>query len=343
MTLPNPWYIDANARHYPATQRLLAYMAMQGEQGVLHDTHLKISALSTPGAAVNFAPGGYAVNCTHTGGAFEDYLGKIGTQGSVSVNPTTSAGGREDLVILRAENPYVDGAGSWSEPADLLNGPYMHIRVVEGVAAGTNSVTAHNNTWSAIDLAKIIRPANTGIVSPGHIYDLRSLADPNQQRTKIPGTGVPPIAIPDPAVDVPCPAPVDLPPANTAYAHWPNNCTATFPVPARAKTLRLIVWVWTSEVRTGRASGQFRARVSYGSEHEYTTLTQFDARPISSTIPIVIHLAHNGEATIRPNWVGQQVTVRLEAQHDVSGSTGTLGATTRTRFNVLGFFRTSPS
>lgn len=194
MALPNPWYIDAEARHFPQQQRLLAYAAVEGKEGVLAETHLAVTDLDTPGAAINVAPGGYAILGKHLGGQFESYVGKFVEQEQVSVNPTSSSGSRTDLVVLRVENPYVTGSGVWAQPADPLNGPYVHVRVIEGVPTNTNSVQAVNNTWSAITLARITRPASTGIVQQSHITDLRSLAKLGGERI---------IIIEDPPVDPP--------------------------------------------------------------------------------------------------------------------------------------------
>ncbi len=339
MPLPNPWYIDANARHVGATQRLVAFMAMQGEEGVLRDTDLKVTALPTPGAAVNVAPGGYSVKATHAD--LELYLGKIPIQEQATVNAVPSTGERTDLVILRIENPSVGETTIWSSPADPLNGPYAHIRVIEGVTAGTNSVKSHNNTWSAITLAKIIRPANTGVVNPEHITGLRSLADPAQQRINIPGQAPPPIAVPDPVVNVPCPGEEELPPAVIDWAHWPT-VLATLAVPFWATHCRVLALIFNTEARTGRAAGQFRARAAFGSELEYTAPDEFVARAISSSIPNVVLTGMNKELTIRPNWRGQQVTFRLEAKHD-SGSGGPLAVTTKTKVQFMPLFLRRPS
>lgn len=200
MALPNPWYIDAEARHLAPQQRLLAYSAVEGKEGVLGETHLAVTDLDTPGGSIQVMPGGYSILARHLGGAYEAYVGKFVEAETVAVNPTSSSGPRTDLVILRVENPYVSGSGSWSQPADPLNGPYVHVRVIEGVPANTNSVQALNGTWSAITLARITRPASTGVVQQSHVTDLRSLAKLGGERVIIvdppdePDPPAPPIA-----------------------------------------------------------------------------------------------------------------------------------------------------
>src|SRR5580765_3563365 len=164
MALANPWYIDANARHLAAQQRLLAFNAMLGCEGVLQSDHLAVKDLDTPGASITVDPGAYSILARHSGGAYEAYVGKISVQETVAVNPVGSGGSRTDLVILRVENPYVSGSGSWVSPPDPLDGPYAYVRVIEGVTANINHVSAWNNTWSAITLARITRPASTGTI-----------------------------------------------------------------------------------------------------------------------------------------------------------------------------------
>lgn len=185
MPLSNPWYLDVAARHRAAQQRLLAYMAVGGQEGVLGSTHLAVKAYDTPGAGITGLPGGYSVLCKHSGGDYEAYVGKITTQnewgpsgdGTVAVSPTDSSGPRSDLVILRVENPYVSGAGSWSVPGDPIDGPYAYIRVIEDVPDDLTTVVDYNSTWAAIPLARIDRPASTGVVEQEHITDLRGLVD----------------------------------------------------------------------------------------------------------------------------------------------------------------------
>src|SRR5690606_26235632 len=77
VTLPNPWYIDAEARHQAQTQRLLAYMAVEGKEGVLADDHLAAKDLETPRAANQVNPSGYSILARHTGSALEAYVGTL--------------------------------------------------------------------------------------------------------------------------------------------------------------------------------------------------------------------------------------------------------------------------
>ena len=273
MALPNPWYIDAEARHFAQQQRLLAYAAVEGQEGVLGETHLAVTDLDTPGSSIQVMPGGYSIKARHTGGEYEAYVGKFTTAETVEVNPTDSSGSRTDLVILRVENPYVAGAGSWAQPADPLNGPYVHVRVIEGVPANTNSVQAVNTSWSAITLARIVRPANTGIVQQSHITDLRSLAKLGGQRITIienPPADPPPVAQEvfydirnetqerdDDRVD-------DDTHGQSGWVSWPEDADWNVPVPSWATHAEIILQLLGIRQEGEGTYGQLRVQVNNG-------------------------------------------------------------------------------
>lgn len=234
-----PWYIDTLARHRPRTMRLLAYMALAGRQGVLGNTHCRVTALTTPGAAVAVAPGAFGVLNTAVGGEYEAYVDKFGTQLLRDV-PATDAtpGGRTDLVVLRVENPSAVGTGgSWAIPEDPENGPYWDVRVIPGVTPNINSVVAHNPAWTAIPLARITRPANTGIVQQSHIHDLRSLVDLSGERIIIvdnPPPTPPPIAQTEFGQTDVASSYEELIGTQGAFVNFPNQVAYSVPVPSWA-------------------------------------------------------------------------------------------------------------
>lgn len=201
MALPNPWYVDQNAVHQPSTSRMLSYGMTTGQQGVLGNDDLRVVATGTPSNRIQVMPGAYMVRAKHLGGSYEGYAGKLDVaELSDIINPTDStAGGRYDLVILQVQNPYVSGSGTYPIPADPAGGPYARIVVLEGgaVTQTTWDVAQYSNTWSAITLAKIWRPPNTGVINPGDITNLRSLAALGGTRTVVienPPTVIPPVA-----------------------------------------------------------------------------------------------------------------------------------------------------
>lgn len=315
MALSNPWYIDAQARHQAATQRLLAFSAMEGMEGVLLSDHLRVLDLDTPGGAIQVMPGAYSVLARHLGGDFEAYVGKISEAQFVDVNPTDSSGSRTDLVILRIENPYVNGAGSWPQPPDPVDGPYAHIRVIENVPANTNHVSAWNNTWSAITLARITRPANTGIVQQSHIADLRALANPAAERIIIienPPANPPPIAseVYTEASKMEISSGNQLARTQTSYKKFPSDVTWNVPIPSWAVGMDVFINI-NPQVDDGHVWGEARLVID-GTPASMPT-TMFDLNwSGSGPGPIQAPISVMGTCPILPAWRGKQKNMWVE-------------------------------
>lgn len=239
-----PWVIDQQAFVTAQQSRLLAHMAVQGQQGVLGSTHLRVGQQVTPAASVLVYPGAFSILNTGVGGEFEAYVAKFSTAETLSVTPTAAAA-RTDLVIARVENPWAVGTGSWAIPADPINGPYWHIRVIEGVTpSNIPDVKSWNGTWSAIPLARITRPANTGIVTDAHITDLRALVDLSGERitnvynhtTQVNTTPpVPPVAQQVWTGTLHLPTVTTLARTQSAWIDWPAAATFQMPVPTWAR------------------------------------------------------------------------------------------------------------
>ena len=295
-----PLYIDAYARHDSRAIRALVNGALAGQEGVLAASHLRVSALATPGPQIRVAPGVFAVNNTAVGGDFETYLDKLSSELTVDVTATDgAAGGRSDLVIARIKNPYPGGVGTgnWNEPADRENGPYWDVDVITGVPPRTVNVHRHNPAWTAITLARITRPANTGIVQQSHILDLRSLIDLAGQRVD-PEDGsdtAPPLAEALFVRSTALNALTSLPSTTTAWTDWPAAGSFDVPVPA---------WAQRVEVQGG-FNPQFD-NDTWG-EHRLT----FGGTPAPNT---VVMFDHNRAAT---NSTPQQMTTLLGGWYDI--------------------------
>jgi hypothetical protein len=351
MALTNPIYIDQDARHRASQVRLLAYQAMEGQQGVLLAEHLKVKALGTPGAAITADPGGYAVNAKHTGGSFESYLGKInsaseiGSGGSVPVSAVSSGGSRTDLVILRIENPYVVGSGSWSIPTDPVEGPYAHIRVIENVPANTNAVEAVDATWSAITLARIVRPASTGIVQDSHIEDLRSIARVGGQRITIITT---PPASPPPIAEyffIEAHRPTSLTTllaSNTTYIDFPAGANWDVPIPSTATHMEINAHIYNAYVYAGDIWGTIRIIESASSTQLISA--EFDVNNTSGfidgtreTFPVVAQ-----KFAIPSSWRGTIKNLKMQAKQyaSMTGRIESNNITTLVAMQI--FFKRSP-
>ena len=196
MTQPAvPFYIDAAAEHPASVLRTLAWAAVEGKQGILSPEALAPRALSTPGKGVSIDPGPFAIRAKQPGGQYQSYVDALQVAEFVPVSDVGSSGPRSDLIIARIENPYAGEPTTWT-PVDPEDGPYRRLVAIEGVPSNINTVTSWNNTWSAIPICRITRPANTGQVLQSHITDLRSLAELGGDRITIEVTNNPPATAP---------------------------------------------------------------------------------------------------------------------------------------------------
>lgn len=322
MALPNPIYIGAaGAMHKPEQIRLLAYGLTTGVEGVLGNDDCAVQQLGTPGAAIQVMPGAYNVLAKHLGGSYESYAGSFDVAEQVSVSPVGSSGTRRDLVVLVIKDTSVSGSGSWPAPPSQADGPYAEIRVLENVGPTVWDVRQVEPTWSAITLARISRPANTGVVTQGDITDLRSLAHLGGTRTIVienPPVEVPPVAQQVFAASVKCNANDELLESHTAWRDWPMQATWQVPVPEWARTVSVMMTgtpasrqhVW-AEIRLNfggtafspreidinnagdAAIDVYRANVHYGGVYTVPSAT----RGTVTTVKVQAHSAFSGAAT----------------------------------------------
>lgn len=349
MVLPNPWYIDSQARHLATQQRLLAFSAMEGQEGVLDSMHLAVTDLDTPTDAIQVMPGAYSILAKHLGGSFEAYVGKIQTAETVIVNPTSSSGPRTDLVILRVENPYVSGSGSWAQPADPIDGPYVSIRVIEGVPANTNHVIAINDTWSAITLARITRPASTSVITQSHISDLRSLAKLNEQRVIIienPPADPPPIAYSFWTESTPCDDNDQVIRTHTTFRNFPQEASWQVPVPSWANGFDLICSL--NPQLSNHVWGEMRLVINNGgitNDSAGIIPAMYDVNfPAGGPGPVRETFMVGGTGNLQNAHKGKIVNMRLQARSlDAGAHPGILSAPRGTRVNVIINFKRNPS
>lgn len=317
MALPNPIYIDQNALHPPAVIRGLAYGITTGAEGVWGNADLRVTQLGAAGNRVQVLPGGYSVRAKHLGGSYEAYSGKIDVaeQSPIISNVPSGMTWRYDLVILRVENPYVSGSGSWPVPADAVNGPYAHIVVVENVAADCWHVSQYNDTWEAITLARIRRPANSTIVTQEHITDLRSLAALGGTRTIVEQVDLPPIAQEVFAVSTHCNNNHELKVNNTAWIDWPSQAVWQVPVPDWARKVAVMM-VGTPASRSS-AWGEIRLNFNGAA----FSPREFDINNASDGVINVYraNIPYGGVYTVPEGARGKIATVKVQA-HSMSGS-----------------------
>lgn len=216
---PVPYVIGGEAEHGPNVFRLMAFLAANGNGGVIGPTDLKVSQLDVPGAGVKVSAGGASVlNALSSQEAYA--VRNPNADPTIKIAATGSASARSDMVIVCVDNPYVDGNAQ--APADPAHGPYNRFRVLEGVPAMARDISdiPGMEGVSGEPLARIDLPKSTGTVTSSMITDLRKLANPYSEGFMLQGaqaTGG-----------------VGL--TGPGYTFWPDNAY-TIDVPKRATHL----------------------------------------------------------------------------------------------------------
>lgn len=256
---PVPWFVGGGAHHSPEVARLLAYAATSGAEGVVAPGDLKVVPLDVPGSSVRALAGAAVILSKAAGGAQQTYVGRNPSEEVVGISATGSGSGRSDLVIARVEDPFMPGE-PWSDPEDVTSGPYIFVRVIPNVAAGTTTVPAGT---SGIPLARIDVPANTATITAGMIVDLRKVANPRRETVHT-------------RVDMAY-APDDM--GSPTYAPFPNVSTSVA-IPSWATKAVVRLDITGVQARDAALDGRFRASLG-GSV--YTRETYFNEQVVGDT------------------------------------------------------------
>ncbi|MEU2592377.1 hypothetical protein ABZ649_04660 [Streptomyces albidoflavus] len=170
MALIQPPLMVTGGTHPARTMRMMIRDLARGSQGVTEGNDMRVWPLSTPGSGVRISDGSGIVRGAAWGqGSYTQY--NVG-DALVPIAPTGAAG-RNDLVVLRVEDPEYEGN---RDPAGDDIG-YFH--VIPGVSATATEPPAG---MTAIPLARVALPANTATVTAAMITDLRKIANPRRER-----------------------------------------------------------------------------------------------------------------------------------------------------------------
>lgn len=176
-----PLALNQPGYDYPAELfRAQYYGSTAGGNGVGDPGALKVLAQPAPDGTVSIVPGGAYVRSTYAGAQGQSYYAHNFQPYTLDIPPTGSAsGGRHDLLILRVCDPqydqHPDHPGGEISAEEAAGYDFWWFELHQGRSATTDFDFPH------VKLAHIRRPANTTIVSPEHIVDLRELAKPQIQ------------------------------------------------------------------------------------------------------------------------------------------------------------------
>lgn len=314
-----PWFV-ANTDPDPGLLRSLVWAATGGE-GIVAGPDFYVTALGAPAAAVVAGPGAAVVQIRTSGATAQAYATRALTETQVDVTPTTPAGPRTDLVILRVEDPNVDGA--WPIPDDPTVGPYVSLRMIEDVPVGTTSVQqvpGHEGD-AAVTLARLDIPANTTAITQAMITDLRALAKAQEQRLVRYLSGS--WATPD-----------LVGPVTDDWEEFPLGAHWDVPVPSWAT--RAVVeadWAELLKSDTVQATGHVRVELGDAAGSGSAFATNSAGRH---------HLIAGGEFPVAAADRGTVMTVTLQGKGD-TGNTGSLAADVGSTVRCAVTFLETPS
>jgi hypothetical protein len=246
-----PWFVEGTAAS-EETMRLIVEAAACGGEGIVGPADLLVTALEAPGSAVQVGPGAMvAKRRVVVGGGNQSYAARMATTEQVDIEPTSSDGGRSDLIIARVEDPF--GGETWPTPEDPEVGPYVWTRVIPDVPPGTTSILDIDPDSTAVTLARIDMPASTTVITAAMVKDLRQMVRPRSQTSRryLPGAW----STPD-----------DVGPVTDEWEVWPLGATWSEKTPEWATHAAVHVLV-TGVLHPDATEAGGQVRVSLGEQH----------------------------------------------------------------------------
>ncbi|GAO08684.1 hypothetical protein TPA0598_04_03200 [Streptomyces lydicamycinicus] len=171
MALIQPPLMVNGATHSARVMRMMARNLARASEGVIEGDDLKVRQLVTPSSGVRVGDGAAIITGATSKSQGSYTLFNVGDS-TVPIAATGSSA-RNDLLILRVEDPEYEGT---LDPAKDAIG---HYEVVPGVSS---TQTVVPSGYSAIPLARVNIPANTATITDSMITDLRRIANPRRDR-----------------------------------------------------------------------------------------------------------------------------------------------------------------
>ncbi|WP_314250904.1 hypothetical protein [Streptomyces sp. DSM 40907] len=217
MTLTPVPLLTNGGTHSAQSFRMMVRDLARGAEGVTEGSDLKVTPLTVPAGGVLIGDGSGVIRgrAVPWQGHYTAY--NIGTE-AVPVAPTGGTP-RTDMVVMRVLDPEYEGTRN---PA---KDKIVAFEVIPGVST---TATAPPPGFSAIPLARINLPANTGTITAAMITDLRRIANPRRERRIQMIRGFPYSQ---------SPAAVDK------WADWPTEARVQVEVPSWAVTANLVTQI----------------------------------------------------------------------------------------------------
>lgn len=289
--------------------------------GVVGMDHLRVLPLPVPGTAVRATSGGATILGQESAFQGSYFAFNVGDE-DIPISPTGSGGGRSDLVVLRVEDPNIDGT-PWGH--DVTVDPVYYFRVIEGVSSTATEPPAG---MTAAALARIDLPPNTATITAEMITDVRRPANPRSQRTlRVQRGGTQAGGGWDEAGNI-----VD------DYERWPQHDWSVT-IPEWATQVQVLAnWDNAFYDPKGGTTGAHDARGLLrvglvGSQTVYTTESAYNFNPTAPNNGYRCSAANRDQISIPAALRGQTVQVRMYAK-GTAGQLGRLVADNYANFSV---------
>lgn len=209
---PVPFALGGGAQIDADVLRTLTNIATQDTEGINLPGDFRVVALNTPGPKVTIHGGGITIRNAQKAG--QSYVGSASSDTDINVSANASGATRHDLVIARVRDPDFSPWSAYTDPNQILYGPYFEPFVQSGVAAGAASAADAGITYSAVALARLDIPNGTSSITNAMITDLRHLARPRTGLETVHDVQTGPV--PDQTLST----------STTSFATWPSNSLA---------------------------------------------------------------------------------------------------------------------
>ncbi|MBC9717804.1 hypothetical protein H9Y04_35265 [Streptomyces sp. TRM66268-LWL] len=290
MTLVQPPFMTHGGRQQAQATRLLLHDLVRGGQGIAGASDLKVSPLQRPACGVRVADGSAIVHGTHP---WQGAYGQVNVGDAlVDIDPTGPFA-RTDLLVLRVEDPEYEG------DRDPAYGDIGYFHVIQGVGPETVEVPVE---MSAIPLARISLPRDTGTVTADMIKDLRQLANSRHQHRVH-------TAWPD--------GRQRLPGEPGRWTAWPTEAAWDVDIPAWASKATVTVTISSLQVEDGGVLARLRTTLGTARGKSSQVVAEQGATPHLFTT-----LAHTYTLTPAQRGVTQRLAV--QANQDAEGGRGGL-------------------
>lgn len=186
MTLQLDSWAVGGAGSSPQIARLMLTSATRSGNGIVEPSDLEVQELAVPGTSVRVTAGAAVMLGQEAVFQGSYYAHNVGEE-EVPIAATDGGGGRSDLLILRAEDPNIDGTPWTHDPA---TDNIYYFRVIEGVAPDATEVPAGT---TGVALARIDIPTSTATITQDMITDVRTMLQPRSEYVIRTQQGISPI------------------------------------------------------------------------------------------------------------------------------------------------------